>query len=835
MPEPSPHLGRSRLSVRRAAVLGAGVMGAQIAAHLANAGVEAVLFDLAKPGSDPDAGVRKAIDALRKLDPSPLATAAIADTIAIANYDQHLALLADCDLVIEAIAERIDWKRDLYRRIAPHIGADAILASNTSGLSIQALGDALPAELRSRFCGVHFFNPPRYMHLVELIAIAESDASMLERLEAFLVTALGKGVVRARDTPNFIANRVGVFSILAAFHHTRELGLGFDEVDAITGTLLGRPKSATYRTADVVGLDTLGHVIGTMHGTLPDDPWWRFFQPPDWYRTLIERDTLGQKSGAGIYRKQGREIFVLDPATLDYRPATREADPAVIGILKLADPVARLEQLRADTHPQAQFLWRVTRDMLHYCAVHLEVIADNARDLDLAVRWGFGWQQGPFEQWQSAGWQRVARWLADDIAAGRTMAAAPLPAWVLDPARAGVHTPAGSWSPAARSLHPRPVLPVYRRQPVPDRVLGDDNAVGTTLFETPAVRCWTLRDDIAIVSFKSRMHAIGDDVLDGVNQAIEVAERDCRGLVIWQTEPPFSVGANLSGPSAPRAPGTRPSAFGTMVKRFRREAEAMVLKAARSLNVADALMAGRLEKVEAIVTAFQQTSQALRYCGVPTVAAVDGMALGGGCEFIMHCDRAVATLESYVGLVETGVGLIPAGGGCKELTLRAAATVQGGDLFGALRGHFQSVATAQVGRSAVQARELGFLRPSDPIVMNRFELLHVALSEVTALAEAGYRPPLPARRIAVAGRSAIATFKAHIVNLRGGDFISEHDQLVAGKLAFVMCGGDVDGGSLVDEAWLLRLEREAFMELVATEKTQARIEHTLKTGKPLRN
>lgn len=261
----------------------------------------------------------------------------------------------------------------------------------------------------------------------------------------------------------------------------------------------------------------------------------------------------------------------------------------------------------------------------------------------------------------------------------------------------------------------------------------------------------------------------------------------------------------------------------------------MVLKAARSLDVADALMAGRLEKVEAIVTAFQKTSLALRYCGVPTVAAVDGMALGGGCEFIMHCDRAVATLESYIGLVETGVGLIPAGGGCKELAMRAAAAVQGGDLFGALRGHFQSVATAQVGRSAVQARELGFLRPSDPIVMNRFELLHVALSEVMALAEAGYRPPLPARRIAVAGRSAIATFQAHIVNLRGGEFISEHDQLVARKLAYVMCGGDVDGGSLVDEAWLLRLECEAFMELVATEKTQARIAHTLATGKPLRN
>ena len=836
MPTPATLMQTLRpLVVRRAAVLGAGVMGAQIAAHLVNAGIDTVLFDLAAPGEDPDAAVRKSIDGLRKLDPSPLATPAVADSIAIANYDRHLPLLADCDLVIEAIAERIDWKRDLYRRIAPHLGADAILASNTSGLSIQALGDALPTELRGRFCGVHFFNPPRYLHLVELIPTAESSPAMLDRLETFLVTMLGKGVVRARDTPNFIANRVGVFSILAAFHHTRELGLGFDEVDAITGTLLGRPKSATYRTADVVGLDTLGHVIATMHTSLSDDPWWCHFQAPDWFRALVERGALGQKSGFGIYRKQGRDILVLDPATLDYRPAAREADPAVVAILEFDDPAGRLERLRADPRPQAQFLWRVTRDMLHYCAVQLESIADNARDLDLAVRWGFGWQQGPFELWQAAGWQRVARWIAEDIAAGRTMAPVPLPAWALDPAFATAHAAAGSWSPGARSMRPRTALPVYRRQAMPDRVSSEDAAAGITLFETPAVRCWTLRDDIAIVSFKSRMHAIGEDVLDGLNQAIELAERSCRGLVIWQTEPPFSVGANLSGPSAPRPPGAKRSAFGSMVKRLRREAEAVVLKAARSLNVADVLMAGRLEQVEAIVSAFQATSQALRYCAVPTVAAVDGLALGGGCEFVMHCDRAVATLESYIGLVETGVGLIPAGGGCKELAMRAAASVQGGDLFGALRGHFQNVATAQVGRSGPQAREFGFLRASDPIVMNRFELLHVALAEVTALAEAGYRPPLPARRIAVAGRSAIATFKAHIVNLRRGEFISDHDELVAGKLAYVMCGGDVDGGSLVDEAWLLRLEREAFMELVATEKTQARIEHTLKTGKPLRN
>ncbi|MCW5626444.1 MAG: 3-hydroxyacyl-CoA dehydrogenase/enoyl-CoA hydratase family protein, partial [Burkholderiales bacterium] len=772
---------------------------------------------------------------LRKLEPSPLATTDVADRIRPANYDQHLAELADCDLVIEAIAERLDWKRDLFERIAPHLAPDALLASNTSGLSINALAEVLPQALRERFCGIHFFNPPRYMHLVELIPATGTAPAMLDRLESFLVTTLGKGVIRAKDTPNFIANRVGTFSILAAFHHTRALGLGFDAVDAITGPLLGRAKSATYRTADVVGLDTLAHVVGTLQKSLADDPWHAYFNLPDWYRGLVEAGALGQKTKRGIYRKQGKTIEVLDVATKDYRPSDAEAAETVVAILKQKDPALRLEQLRASDHPQARFLWAVTRDMLHYCAVQLESIADNARDLDLAIRWGFGWREGPFELWQAAGWQRVAGWIADDIAAGKAMAAVPLPAWVTEPSRVGVHEVTGSFSPQRAALQPRSPLPVYRRQIVPDRLVGEPTSVGTTVFETDAVRCWSTGDDIAIVSFKSKMHAIGEDVLDGMTEAIETAEREFRGLVIWQTEPPFSVGANLSGPSKPRPEGQKRSAFGSLMKKVRREAESAILKAARKLNVADALMAGRLEKVEGIVAQFQATSQALRYSAVPTVAAVDGLALGGGCEFVMHVDRAVATLESYIGLVEAGVGLIPGGGGCKEFAMRVAADAKGGDPFPFLRRAFETVATAQVGRSAAHARELGYLRATDRIVMNRFELLHVAKSELIALDEAGYRPPLPANRIAVAGRAAVGTVKAHMTNLLIGGHISEHDYLIGAKVAHVLCGGDVEAGSLVDEQWLLDLEREAFMELLATEKTQARVEHMLKTGKPLRN
>jgi 3-hydroxyacyl-CoA dehydrogenase len=825
---------QSPLKVRKAAVLGAGVMGAQIAAHLVNANVEAMLFELPAKEGDPSEPARKAIEGLKKLDPAPVSVASRAEYIQPANYDQDMAQLGECDLVIEAISERMDWKKSLYEKVAPHLAEHAVFASNTSGLSIRSLAQALPQAIRPRFCGVHFFNPPRYMHLVELIGCPDTRPEILDALEAFLVTTLGKGVVRAKDTPNFIANRVGVFSILAAFHHTERLGLGFDEVDALTGSLIGRPKSATYRTADVVGLDTLAHVINTMKETLPGDPWHRYYEVPPWLRTLLDQKAFGQKSGRGVYQKVGKEIRVLDLAARDYRASGREADEGVVQMLRNRNPAERFAQLRASSHPQAQFLWAAHRDALHYCACHLQEIADNARDLDLAVRWGFGWNQGPFEIWQAAGWKQIAGWINEDIAAGKAMANVPLPDWVLEPDREGVHAAGGSYSPGTRKLEPRRALPVYRRQPFPDRLIAEPAQFGTTVFETDAVRLWTTGDDIAVLSFKTKMHTIGEAVLDGIGEGLEQAERGFKGLLIWQTEPPFSLGANLSGGGGPKT-DRKPTAVGSMFKKFRREAESAILKAARKLNVADALMAGRLEKIEQVVEQFQETSLALRHSVIPTVAAVDGMALGGGCEIILHCDRAVASLESYIGLVEVGVGLIPAGGGCKELAVRAAEEARGADVFPFLKRYFQNVAMAEVGKSAEQSRELGYLRPSDRIVMNRFELLHVAKAELGALYESGYRPPLRKRAIPCAGRTAIATFKMALTNMLAGQQISEHDYLIASKLAYVMCGGDVEPGSLVDEQWFLDLERQAFIELLATEKTQARIEHTLKTGKPLRN
>jgi 3-hydroxyacyl-CoA dehydrogenase len=822
------------LKVEKVAVLGAGVMGAQIAAHLVNADVETVLFDLPAKDGDPNSIVRKAIDGLGKLEPAPLARKSLATHIQAANYDQHLEQLADCDLVIEAIAERMDLKQALYERIAPHVSNSAVFASNTSGLSIASLSAALPEQLRDRFCGVHFFNPPRYMHLVELIPGPETRESLLDELEAFLTTTLGKGVIRALDTPNFIANRVGVFSILATFYHTERFGLGFDEVDALTGSLIGRPKSATYRTADVVGLDTLAHVINTMKETLPDDPWHRYYDEPAWLRGLIERGALGQKTKKGVYQKVGKEIQVLDRVSGDYVASGRGADEALVAILKNKDPGQRFAQLRESGLPQAQFMWAVFRDMLHYCACHLQDIASNARDLDLAIRWGFGWNQGPFEIWQAAGWQQVANWIAEDIAAGKAMASQPLPSWVTDTSRTGVHSEAGSYSPEYDRDQTRSRLPVYRRQPLPDRLISEPADYGTTVFETDAVRMWSTGDDIGVLSFKSKMHTVGPDVLDGMASAIEQAEQGLKGLVIWQTEPPFSIGANLQGGGGSKSEA-RPSAVASAFKKFRRSAEAAVLKAARQLNVADAVMAGRLSKVEQIIAQFQETNLALRYSRVPTVAAVDGMALGGGCEIVMHCDKAVASLESYIGLVEVGVGLIPGAGGCKEFALRAAGEAKGGDMFPFVRRYFENLATAQVGRSAEHSRELGFLRASDQVVLNRFELLYVAKQQLNAIYESGYRPPLRAVSIPVAGRGAIATLKMGMQNMLAGNYISDHDYLIGSKLAHVMCGGDIEQGSLVDEQWFLDLEREAFIELLSTEKSQARVEHMLKTGKPLRN
>ena len=789
----------TKFTVRRAAVLGAGVMGAQIAAHLIDARVPTILFDLpAKEEGDKSGIVKKAIEGLKKLQPSPLAGRETAAFIQAANYDEHLALLAECDLVIEAIAERMDWKADLYRRIAPHLGPNAIFASNTSGLSINGLAEALPRELRPRFCGVHFFNPPRYMRLVEIIPCRETLPPVLDDLERFLVTTAGKGVVRAKDTPNFVANRVGVFSMLATIANAARFGIRFDVVDDLTGPRLGRPKSATFRTADVVGLDTFAHVVKTMQDGLPQDPWHGLFQSPPWLTQLIQAGALGAKSQSGIYQKKAKSLRVLDPVSGQHVEAGGEADASVVEILKLGDPAKKLARLRESPHPQAQFLWACFRDTFHYIAYHLKDIAHSARDVDLAMRWGFGWKLGPFETWQAAGWSQVAAWIEEDIGTGKALASAPLPAWAREGGRKGVHFPEGSYDAAGNTRVRRSTLDVYRRQLWPDTVLGEGRAtLGETVYENEGVRAFTTGDDVLVASFKSKAHSISPQVLEGLNRSIEIAEERFKGLVIWQSEPPFSVGANLE-------------ALGPQ------------------------LQAGDWRSIEGVIALFQKTSMRLRHSRIPTVAATQGYVFGGGCEFVMHCDRVVAALESYVGLVEAGVGLLPAGGGCKELALRASRESKG-DLFASLKDYYMMVATAKVAGSGIEAQELGLLRASDVVVLNPAELLHIAKHQALALHDAGYRPPLSGRRFPVAGRSGAASIKGQLVNMLEGHFISEYDFEIGSRIAEVMTGGDVEPGTEVDEEWLLTLERRHFLALLKNPKTQERIAHTLATGKPLRN
>ena len=789
----------SNFHIKKVAILGAGVMGAQIAAHLTNANVKSILFDLPAKEGPKNGIVLKAIDAMSKLQPAPFAAKVRATQITPANYDDNLEWLKDCDLIIEAISERMDWKKSLYEKVAPFMRDDAIFASNTSGLSITELSKVFPEALRHRFCGVHFFNPPRYMKLVELIPTPDTEPAILDQLETFLVTAIGKGVIRANDTPNFVANRIGVFSIAATMHHTMQFKLGFDEVDALTGPAIGRAKSATYRTADVVGLDTLAHTFKTMDDNLPKDPWHQYYAVPAFLKALIDKGALGQKTKAGFFTKKGKDILVVDLAKQDYRLSGGKVADEVAAILKIRNPAEQFAALRASAHPQAQFLWAIFRDVFHYIAVHLGDVASSARDIDFAIRWGFGWKMGPFETWQAAGWEQVAKWINEDIAAGKTMANAPLPAWVTD-GRKGVHTTEGSLSGKTGKMVARSTLPVYQRQLYPELLLGEKADKGTTIFETDAVRMWTTKghDDVAIVSFKTKMHSIGSDVLEGLNKAIDEAEANYKALVIWQTEPPYAAGANL-------------------------------VKALESLKL------GQFAEFEAMVAVFQATSQRIKYSMIPVVSAVDGMALGGGCEFQMHSDRVVASLESYIGLVEVGVGLLPAGGGLKEMALRAALSANGGDLLPAIQKSFKLAAMGEVSKSAQEAKEMGHMRWRDIIIFNRDELLYVALETARAMANASYRPPLAPTAFPVAGNTGIATLKMMLINMKEGGFISDHDYDISSRIAACLCGGEVEPGSMVNEEWMLALERKHFVELAKTEKTQQRIEFMLKNGKPLRN
>ena len=801
-------------NVRKVAVLGAGVMGAQIAAHLVNVKVPVVLFDLAAKEGPKNSIVTRAVEALKKQKPAPLGVVEDAALIQQCNYEEHMDVLTGCDLIIEAIAERMDWKLDLYKKIAPFIAPHTIVASNTSGLSITKLSEALPEAIKPRFCGIHFFNPPRYMALVELINTPTTQPEVLDDLETFVTRNLGKGVVRAKDSPNFIANRVGIAGMLATMKEVQNFGLTYDVVDDLTGKKLGRASSGTFRTADVVGLDTMGHVIKTLQDTLniEADPFYDSFATPEVLKALLEMGNLGQKAKAGFFKKVGRDILRFDPASNDYVPGGEKADEVYARMLK--KPAAeRLKLLRNAEGAQGQFLWAILRNSFHYAAIHLAAIADNARDVDFCMRWGFGMKQGPFELWQEAGWLEVANMVKEDIDAGKALCNAPLPDWVFKGPVAevgGVHTPRGSWNPTNGQFVPVRQLSVYSRQHFPESVLGaqaaDAKTAGSTVYEDEHIRLWTLGApdsadaDVLIASIKTKMHAIGPGVVEGLLQAQELAEQNYAGLVIWSPDDMFSAGADL---------------------------QAML----------PAFMMGGVKAIEGAEAEMQHAMLKLRYSNVPVVSAVRGLALGGGCELAVYSSKRVAAMESYIGLVEVGVGLVPGAGGLTYIARRAAenaAASTGKDLLPFLTEGFAAAAMAKVGTSALESRKLGYLLDSDVVVAHKDELLFVAMNEARAMSASGYRAPHK-RQFAVAGRSGVATIKGSLVNMRDGGFISAHDFHIASLIAEVVCGGDVDAGTLVNEEYLMTLERRAFGSLLNNPKTQERIMGMMSTGKPVRN
>ena len=802
----------SRFNVRKVAVLGAGVMGAQIAAHLVNCKVPVVLFDLPAKEGPKNGVVTKAVEGLKKMKPAPLGVAEDAALIQQANYEDHLDLLRGCDLIIEAIAERMDWKEDLYKKIAPFVNDHAILATNTSGLSITKMSQVLPEQLRSRFLGIHFFNPPRYMYLVELIPTPTTNPEIVDQLESFVTTAVGKGVIRTNDTPNFIANRIGIAGALFTLIETDKAGLTYDVVDDLTGKKMGRASSATFRTLDIVGTDIMSKGSQTLRDNVTDDPFLANFGEPPVVTALLAKGWLGQKSGSGFYKKEGKTVLRLDPNTMAYVPGGAKADKEVLDILRKA-PAERMKALRESANPQAQFVWAILRNAFHYSAVCLAEIADTARDVDFAMRWGYGNKQGPFELWQAAGWKQVADWVSADIAEGKALSSAPLPKWVTEGPVAdqgGVHQPEGSWSAAESKFKPQNELAVYQRQFFRESVLGsqapDAATFGKTLFEDASIRLWTLDDEVVIASIKSKMHAIGENVMQGLLKGVQLAEQSYKGLVVWSPDAPFSAGADLQ-------------------------------------SMMPAFMSGGGKAIEPLEKGLQDFMLTLRYSNVPTVAAIHGMALGGGCELAVHCAKRVAHVESYIGLVEVGVGLIPGAGGLAYLARRAAEQVEaskgvsgmsGADLMGFIKEGFQAAAMAKVGVSAHESRKYGYLSWDDVIVPNKDEVLYVAIAQAKAMFESGYRAPLK-RQFAVAGRNVKATLQSSLINMRDGGFISAHDYLISSMIADVLTGGDVDAGTLVTEEYLMALERKHFCSLLDNPKTQERIMGMLSTGKPVRN
>ncbi|HVS89498.1 MAG TPA: 3-hydroxyacyl-CoA dehydrogenase NAD-binding domain-containing protein [Candidatus Acidoferrum sp.] len=802
--------------IEKAVVLGAGTMGSRIAAHFANAGLSCVLLDIAPPdlqvgqSADRNKIVRAGLEAVKKAKPAAFFTASLAEKVAIGNFEDDLARCAEADWIIEAVAENLEIKRKLLSRVAQYRKPGAIVTTNTSGLPVHLIAEGMSEEFQQHWAGTHFFNPPRYLKLVEVIPGRKTSADVIETLSEFCDRRLGKGVVVAKDTPNFIANRIGTFSMLNALRLMTTLGMTVEEVDACTGPAVGQPKSATFRTADIVGLDVLLHVVKNIYETVPNDESREIYKVPAFLEEMARRGWLGDKTGQGFYKKvkgEGeKEILSLDVNTMEYRPRQKAKFASLEAGKTIEDTRERLRALLGPVlegqkgDKAQQFLWGALSEMCLYAARRVPEISDHVEDVDRAMRWGFGWEMGPFEQMDALGVKAFAAQVQKE---GRALP--PIVEKVLASGRKGFYESDKSKttvfdlnSGAAKTVEePKGVIIL--------KLLKD---AGREVERNSGASLIDLGDGVVCCEFHAKMNAIGADLIAMLHKGLKRLQTDFEAMVIANQAVNFSVGANLM----------------------------LVLVGAQEQEWDELHMA---------VKQFQNVNLALKYAPKPVVAAPQGMALGGGCEIGLHSAKIQAGAEAYIGLVETGVGLIPGGGGTKEMLIRANEHSAGGedlDLFHALKPVFETIAMAKVGTSAEECRDMGFLRRDDGVSMNRDRLVADAKEVALGLVRSGWRPLAASwqegaqtTQIKVLGEQFLAGAKLAIHMLQRGGYATDYDGHVGRKLANILAGGSLSSPQLVSEQYVLDLEREAFVSLCGEKKTQERIAHILKTGKPLRN
>jgi len=780
----------SALPFRKVAVVGAGTMGAQIAAHFANAGLEVELLDIAAPEGPKNAIVEGAFKRAGKLRPAPLFTAKTAKRIRLGNLDEHMDRLADAEWIVEAVVERLDIKQSLFEKIEAVASDTAIISTNTSGIPIASITSDKSASFRRRFLGTHFFNPPRYLKLLEVIPGADTDPDIVARISEYARVHLGKGVVVAKDSPYFIGNRIGIFALLLAMSERSEHGFSMEEVDTLTGELVGHPRSATFRTADVVGLDVMKAVIDNLGAAIENDESKALFTVPAELEKLVEQGSLGAKTRAGYYQKVDGEIRSWDPSDEEYKSAPELDLPSLSEIKASGGLVSRLRALFHDETKVGDSFRRTTLGLLAYAARRIPEITDSPASIDQAIKWGFGWKMGPFEIWDALGIDEVRDRMKElDLS---------LPDWAaeMDP-ETGFYQVVGDvpsiYDPEDASFT---ALSLARDE-------ASYFAATRVITETDSTLLRHFSDDVAILEFRSKANTLGAGVIGDILEALSTVEAnpDLRGLVIANSGSNFSVGANLG-------------------------------------EVGQALLAGEFEEIGRAVQNFQKAMEAVHNSLKPVVVACHSRVLGGATELVMSSRSPLAAAESYMGLVELGVGLIPAGTGCLRLmenASRAAPSGHPSEILSLLQKRFQQVAMARVSSSAQDAKDMGYLRESAPIVMREERRFFAAAAEVVRLSDQGYAPPVDDGQVHALGAPGRAAFESMAYQFHQGRFISDYDLLLAKKLAYVMTGGDLLGDGLISRSHVLDLEREAFMSLLGEKNTQARIRSLLETGKPLRN